>query len=247
MFTKNNPREGFVNGTLGAVTGFDELSGFPVVNLRSGRQVTVEPMDWTIEENGKALAQITQLPLRLAWAITVHKSQGMSMDEAVMDLSDVFEFGQGYVALSRVRRLTGLHILGWNKLAFQVHPEILDRDKIFRLASRDIEAVFAAISPIEFQKRFDKFITDSGGKSGIIHTPGRYDNNFRGEPSKFSAGFKKIRETYPNAYRPWDDGQDHKLRSLFAKGSSVIELAKTFGRKSGSIRSRLVKLKLLHN
>ena len=99
MFTKNNPKEGFVNGTLGVVDGFDKITGNPIVKIRNGRKIEVESMDWTIEENGKIKARISQLPLRLAWAITVHKSQGMSLDEAVMDLSQVFEYGQGYVAL----------------------------------------------------------------------------------------------------------------------------------------------------
>ena len=74
--------------------------------------------------SGRIRARVTQLPLRLAWAITVHKSQGMSMDEAVMDLRQVFEYGQGYVALSRVRRLTGLYLLGYNQRTFEVHPEV---------------------------------------------------------------------------------------------------------------------------
>lgn len=165
MFTKNNPKMGFVNGTLGVVDGFDKISGNPIVKIRSGRKIEVEPMDWTIEENGKIKASISQLPLRLAWAITVHKSQGMSLDEAVMDLSQVFEYGQGYVALSRVRRLTGLYIIGWNEQTFQVHPEILAKDGEFRIDSNNIENIFSEISPLELQKRQDDFIRFCDGKS----------------------------------------------------------------------------------
>ena len=164
MFTKNNPKEGFVNGTLGIVEYFDKTSGSPVVKARDGRRITVEPMDWSVEENGRIRAQVSQLPLRLAWAITVHKSQGMSLDSAVMDLSDVFEFGQGYVALSRVRRLSGVYMLGWNACAFQVHPEILMKDSMFRQDSHDAETIFSAISPVKLQKKCDGFITRSGGK-----------------------------------------------------------------------------------
>ena len=164
MFTKNNSKEGFVNGTLGVVDGFDKITGNPIVRIRSGRRIEVEPMDWTIEENGKVRASISQLPLRLAWAITVHKSQGMSLDEAVMDLSQVFEFGQGYVALSRVRRLSGLYILGWNKQTFQVHPEILLKDKEFRLDSNIVEDLYSKISFSELKKRQDDFIRTCDGK-----------------------------------------------------------------------------------
>lgn len=158
MFTKNNPNGGFANGTLGIVTGFDKTSGYPIVRIRSGRRISIKPMDWTIEEDNKARAKITQLPLRLAWAITVHKSQGMSLEAAVMDLSAVFEFGQGYVALSRVSRLSGLYLLGWNERAFQVHPEVLVKDIFFQMASRETEAKFAKISPVKLLKMSEDFI-----------------------------------------------------------------------------------------
>jgi len=164
MFTKNNPKEGFVNGALGVVDGFDKITGNPIVKIRNGRRIEVEPMDWTIEENGKVRARISQLPLRLAWAITVHKSQGMSLDEAVMDLSQVFEYGQGYVALSRVRRLSGLYILGWNEQTFKVHPEILAKDRKFRIDSINIETIFSKISALELKKKQDNFIKACDGK-----------------------------------------------------------------------------------
>lgn len=159
MFTKNNLKEGFVNGTLGAVEGFDKQDSCPIIKTRGGQRIKVESMDWTVEENGRIRARITQLPLRLAWAITVHKSQGISLDEAVMDLSQVFEFGQGYVALSRVRRLSGLHLLGWNERAFQVHPEVLAKDEMFRAASSEAEIAFAQISASELEKMHRDFLT----------------------------------------------------------------------------------------
>ncbi|MFA5050495.1 MAG: helix-turn-helix domain-containing protein [Patescibacteria group bacterium] len=164
MFTKNNPVKGFVNGTLGIVEEFNQTLGNPIVKTRDGRKIKVEPMDWTIEENGSVRGRITQLPLRLAWAITVHKSQGMTLDEAVMDLSDVFEFGQGYVALSRIRKLSGLYLLGWNERAFQVHPEILAKDELFRSLSEQIEIEFAKIPPTELEKIYQNFITVCGGE-----------------------------------------------------------------------------------
>lgn len=234
MFTKNNPKAGFVNGTLGIVEGFNKTNGYPIVKIRNGRTIETGPMDWTIEENGKVRARITQLPLRLAWAITIHKSQGMSLDEAVMDLSAVFEFGQGYVALSRVRRLSGLYILGWNKRAFAVHPEILAKDESFRVASSDTETNFTKVTPEDFQKRQYNFIGVCGGKT----IP---------RSSSKQSGFEKIRKIYPNAYLSWDKTEDEKLRELFTKGSSVADLAKTYNRTRGSIRSRLIKLGLLND
>ncbi len=112
MFTKNDPAGRYVNGTLGVVEGFDPDEGHPVVRTRRGTRIVAEPSKWKIDEGGKERASITQVPLRLAWAMTVHKSQGMSLDAAVIDLARAFEYGQGYVALSRLRSLAGLHLLG---------------------------------------------------------------------------------------------------------------------------------------
>ena len=171
MFTKNNPKEGFVNGTLGTVESFDKYIGMPVIKTNDGRKITVEKMDWSVDENGKSRAKISQLPLRLAWAITVHKSQGMSLDEAVVDLSEVFEYGQGYVALSRVRRLKGLHLLGWNERAFQVHPDVLKEDNIFRGSSEAALTAFAQISKEELQKMHDNFVKACGGNVVSPNSP----------------------------------------------------------------------------
>ena len=127
MFVKNNFEAGYVNGTLGTIVAFDE-NNMPLVETYSGKRITATPVEWTIEEGDKVLASIEQIPLRLAWAITVHKSQGMSLDAVEVDLSKSFEKGMGYVALSRVRSLLGLKLLGLNDEALEVHPEILEFD-----------------------------------------------------------------------------------------------------------------------
>jgi len=163
MFTKNNSQAGYVNGTLGTIEGFDEDRTYPIVRTAQGRRIQAEPADWTVEEGGKIRARITQFPLRLAWAITVHKSQGMSMDAAVMDLSQVFEYGQGYVALSRVRTLLGIHLLGWNEHTFRVHPDVLEQDASFRTSAANAEQEYAKIAAKELNRLSRDFITHCGG------------------------------------------------------------------------------------
>ena len=237
MFTKNNQKEGYINGTLGVGEAFDSESGFPIVRARDGRSICAEPMDWMLEENGETLAKITQVPLRLAWAITVHKSQGMSFDEALIDLRGVFEFGQGYVALSRVRRFSGLYLLGWNERAFHMHPEVLAQDAQFRRESDDILKNFEKLSIEELKNKQSQFISSCGG---TIKKEGQDLKKIKGQD-----GFAKIREKYQRAYRAWDQDQDDELRELYQGGSSVQELSKLFCRTTGSIHSRLIKIGLL--
>jgi hypothetical protein len=133
MFVKNNFDEGYVNGTLGTVEhcGYEEIR----VKTLNDQRINVERASWVIEEDGKIKAEINQYPLRLAWAITVHKSQGMSLDAAQIDLSHSFEKGMGYVALSRVRSLSGLFLKGFNEKALEVDEEVIDFDQKFKKLS----------------------------------------------------------------------------------------------------------------
>jgi ATP-dependent exoDNAse (exonuclease V) alpha subunit len=135
MFIKNNFEAGYVNGTQGKVVSFG-AGDMPVVKTQDGKKITVTLADWAIEEENLIVAAISQMPLRLAWAITVHKSQGMNLDSAEMDLSKCFLEGMGYVALSRLRSLKGLRLMGINNLAFCVNPRALEIDKDFKKLSK---------------------------------------------------------------------------------------------------------------
>lgn len=135
MFTRNHKEGQYANGTIGTVLDFNGEYSTPRIRLKDGRLITPKRETWTLEENGKERAKASQYPLKLAWAITVHKSQGMSLDEATIDLSKCFEFGQGYVALSRVRTLAGMHIEGISENAFAMSPKVIKHDKTLRQLS----------------------------------------------------------------------------------------------------------------
>ncbi len=163
MCVKNNFDKGYVNGTLGIViscgVGVD-----PVIRTGAspeypdGRTIAIEPATWQIEDDGKVLAEISQYPLRLAWAITVHKSQGMSLDSVEVDLSKTFEPGMGYVALSRATSLKGLSILGFNEGAFRVHPDVLEYDRHLRELSARAEQVLLYSDADEMRKSHEEFL-----------------------------------------------------------------------------------------
>jgi ATP-dependent DNA helicase PIF1 len=169
MGTKNLPQLGLANGTLGLVLGFERGTNYPIIETRDGRKLTVPPAEWAVEEGGRVRAKIGQVPLRLAWAITIHKSQGMSMDAAAMDLSRAFEYGQGYVALSRVRRLEGLYLLGWSEQALMVHPDVRNRDRSFRALSDEAEVAFAALDESgELLELTTNFVRACGGTMDAV-------------------------------------------------------------------------------
>jgi len=162
MCTKNNFEAGYVNGTLGRVIRFDE--GFPIIETTEGVEILMKTTTWELAEDGKILATIEQLPLRLAWAITVHKSQGMSLDAAEVDLSKAFVYGQGYVALSRVRSFDGLKVLGMHPNALQVDPKVVHQDVKFHKESEDAEDAFIAMEEAEVVEMHERFVVAHGGK-----------------------------------------------------------------------------------
>ena len=133
MFVVNNISEGYSNGSRGEVIKFDD--NLPVVRLKNGRKIKLSRYSWTYKEDEITLAEVAQIPLRLAWAITIHKSQGMSLDEAEIDLRDAFTPGMGYVAVSRVRSLAGLFLKGYNSVAFDLFEEVRDFDSSLRFFS----------------------------------------------------------------------------------------------------------------
>jgi ATP-dependent exoDNAse (exonuclease V) alpha subunit len=157
MFLKNNFEVGYVNGTQGNVVSFDG-EGLPIVKTISGKIITAKLASWTVDEEGRILAKVNQLPLRLAWAITVHKSQGMNLDTAEIDLSKCFVEGMGYVALSRLRSLAGLKLVAINDMAFCVNNEAFNIDEKFKSDSEGMQKELKKFFPSEVEKKHKIFL-----------------------------------------------------------------------------------------
>ena len=252
MFTRNNFDAGYVNGTLGTVTGFSGL-GLPIVQTKNGT-MTVEKAMWEVMDGNKILARITQIPLRLAWAITVHKSQGMSLDAAIIDLSQAFEFGQGYVAISRVRTLSGLFLEGFNERALELHPKVAAADRHFRGYSDAARKKFAGLPAADKEKLEKNLLCAIGAKeiaaAGAANSALRNSlrsNSPQAESAAPAASLAALREKYPNMGRPWTKDDDALLAQMFGEKKKNADIARHFGRKPGAIRSRLGHLGLIPN
>lgn len=123
MFLKNDPQRRWVNGTRGTLTGFE--ADHLTVRKEGGREVKVEKLSFSmLDAEGNAKASVIQFPVILAYATTIHKSQGATLDELWCDLGALWEPGHGYVALSRLRDPSGLHIVRWSPRSFIVDPEV---------------------------------------------------------------------------------------------------------------------------
>ncbi|PLS31294.1 ATP-dependent endonuclease [Bifidobacterium margollesii] len=145
MALRNDQDRQYVNGSLGTVRGFarEAKGGWPIVEFENGNIVTMKPAAWEMMDGETVLASVNQVPLRCAWGITIHKSQGMTLDRAVMDLRRTFAPGMGYVALSRVEGLDGLYLRGINDRAFLVSPDAVVLDSRLRDDSKAASARLA--------------------------------------------------------------------------------------------------------
>lgn len=121
---------GLINGSRGIVIGF--IDDYPIVRFMNGQEHIIKVNKWSIQDkNGDEIGSISQIPLKLAWAITIHKSQSMTIDYCVVDLYNTFIDNQAYVALSRVKSLEGLSINGLNMKKIKCNPKSIDfYDKI---------------------------------------------------------------------------------------------------------------------
>lgn len=223
MAVKNAADRKYANGSLGVITGFDTMTSFPIVEFHNGRVMTMIPETWELRDGDKKRASITQIPLRLAWAITVHKSQGMTLDAARIDLSKAFVEGMGYVALSRVKNLNNLYLAGLNRMALRVSEDAKFINEHLKQSSAEATKKFA-------------HLTKKAERRKITPVPEKKQKS-----SGWAEKIEKMREAYPNAYRPWSADDDESLKLDFRNGVSLKKLSKKFGRHEGSIIMRLQK------
>jgi len=122
----NIPELRLANGSRGIILGFSPDTGFPIVQFLDGRYMEIAPHTWEFEDNKESIKKI-QIPLQLAFALSFHKSQGSTLEYVIIDIGrDVFEYGQTYVALSRVKSLEGLFIentIDYTKI--RANPKVL--------------------------------------------------------------------------------------------------------------------------
>ena len=132
IMLKNTKENGIINGSIGIVRSFSKKNDYPIVEFTNGTVMEIKPNTWEMtrydENEGKTIteATMTQIPLILAWAITIHKSQGMTLDKIKCYLKDVFTEGQIYVAISRVKTLNGLFIETINARNIKVNQKVID-------------------------------------------------------------------------------------------------------------------------
>ncbi len=234
MFVKNNPEKGYHNGTLGTVTSLTE-AGHPVVTTRDDCDIVVKPEEWRIIDTaGQPVASYIQLPLRLAWAITVHKSQGMTLEAAEMDLSRTFELGQGYVALSRVKDWAGLRLLGCNGTALQVDPLVRKADVRFQELAAEAAADSQARTEAQHDTAWEKRVKRMGGTLDpkLI---AQYEAKLQAEVPT-----KKSKSGRPKSGPKSDTVSTYMLtKRLVEEEKSLLEMMKARGVTEGTILKHL--------
>lgn len=233
IFIKNNPVKGYRNGTTWTVVWFDKLDGFPRVQIDEETTIKVEPELRMIEDGEEILASVKQIPLKLARAITIHKSQWMTLDSAEIDLSKSFESGQAYVALSRVKSLDGLNLLGLNRAWLAVHPLVVRADNYFQQQSAALHQFFSDLSAEKILSWHSDFIKQSGWKLSPNASKKSTEKNLKILPTK--VGWKK---TKTNTL-----AQTAELVSQWKTLSEIIAIR---GIAQATILDHLTKIKILY-
>jgi ATP-dependent exoDNAse (exonuclease V) alpha subunit len=228
IFIKNNIEEGFVNGTTGVVESFSPIDNMPIVRTSKGKKIKLDLEDWSLEnDSGTVIATVSQVPLRLAWAITIHKSQGMTLDAAEIDLSKTFETGQGYVALSRIKNIDGLRLMGLNNMALRVDGLILHVDTRIKEASKKAENFIKSLSKDELNEMFHRHISKLGGIVSKEKIEEEIQNIKAGKPS----------------HSAYVTPTHIKTKNLIKKSDTIIKLAQNRGLSKSTIIQHLTLIK----
>jgi len=228
IFIKNSPDGEYVNGTTGVVQSFSPIDNMPIVITTEGRKVKLDLEEWSLEnDSGKVVATVSQVPLRLAWAITIHKSQGMTLDAACIDLSKTFEVGQGYVALSRIKSIEGLSLLGLNPMALRVDSLILHIDERIKQASIKAGEAVEALGKDAFESLCKKHISSLGG---VV------------EKEKIEEEIANIKAGKPS-HSAYATPTHIKTKNLIEKSDTIIKLAINRGLAKGTIIQHLTLIK----
>ena len=128
MLTVNMPESNLANGSIGKIIDFVGLGSlpYPVVQFLNGVIIVIKHHEYIIDENDSVVKKL-QIPLILSWAITIHKAQGMSLDYVKTDIGNsIFEYGQAYVVLSRIKNIEGLSLININYGSIKAHPKVLE-------------------------------------------------------------------------------------------------------------------------
>ncbi|WP_309497819.1 helix-turn-helix domain-containing protein [Sulfurovum sp.] len=228
IFIKNNAEAGYVNGTTGIVRSFSPIDNMPIVRTTDGRKIKLDLEDWSLEnDSGKVTASVSQVPLRLAWAITIHKSQGMTLDAAEIDLSKTFETGQGYVALSRIKNIEGLRLMGLNPMALRVDPLILHIDERIIMASKRAADSIEILNDESLKKVFESHVSALGGIVCKEKIDEEIQNIKEGKPSHSAY----VTPTYK------------KTQNLIEKSDTLVKLAINRGLGKSTIVQHLARIK----
>ncbi len=228
IFIKNNTEAGYVNGTTGTVLSFSPIDNMPIVRTTEGKKIKLDVEDWSLEnDSGKVTATVSQVPLRLAWAITIHKSQGMTLDAAEIDLSKTFETGQGYVALSRIKNIEGLRLMGLNSMALRVDPLILHVDDRIKMASKKAGDAVEVLSQESLESMFKSHVSSLGGIVSKEKIDEEIQNIKIGKPSHSAY----VTPTHV------------KTKNLITKSDTLIKLAQNRGLSKGTIVQHLALIK----
>lgn len=238
----NNVEEGYQNGSIGKIVSLG--SDFVEVRLNTGKYVTVKPYDWEIygyevqEEKLEkiVLGNFKQLPLKIAYAITIHKSQGQTYSSANIS-PDCFAAGQLYVALSRVQTVEGIsleHDIRYNALKTSsevkaFYENLIEDDEQYEIDDipENIEDLSVNNQNIDFPK-----------KSSIFEKV----QNMSDEEASSCYMYRTIKDK-PNAYSVWTDEEEKQMLEELDSGMKIADVAKKHQRTTGAIKSRLKKIR----